>query len=170
MYSLCSFHLVSCSVLLETIKSQCHVSIPQFEYRNHLALASVRLSLVLTLTPALLNSCYYFRPRSSRNSEPCSRISEPPSEISRLQQKVGTVHKLKPTSRHLHLASLRWSPVQTPNSKFWIPNYPPMTCVVPWSCLGDYSLNHCIRPPLSHGGDIQQVYSRRPKPARFSST
>ena len=41
--SLCYFHLVSCLVSLKTIKSQCHVTIPQFVYWNNLTLASIQL-------------------------------------------------------------------------------------------------------------------------------
>ena len=57
MYLLCSFCLVSCSVLLETIRSQCHVTILQFVYWNCLALSLAWLRLVLTLT---LVSCILY--------------------------------------------------------------------------------------------------------------
>ena len=46
------------SVLLKTIKSQCHVIIPQFKYQNHLGLTLVQLRLVLTLPLALPYSYY----------------------------------------------------------------------------------------------------------------
>ena len=72
--SLWPFCLVSCAISLETIKSQCHVSIPQFEYWNHLALSLTRLRLVPTLPLAFLYSCYYACPLLiSFNSKPQSQ-------------------------------------------------------------------------------------------------
>ena len=61
---------------------------------------------------------------------------EPMPEIPRLQQKVGAVHKLKPTSRTLHLASLWWSSIPTLNSK-------PQVIWYQYQCFVTGELNRC---------------------------
>ena len=99
-----------------------HVSIPQFEYWNCLALTLVKISLHPHSDSCPLNSCCYSQPHSSCNSEPRFRIPEPLSEISRLWQKVGAVHKLKPTSRkplsRFISVKFRMNPeLQNPNSE-----------------------------------------------------
>ena len=67
-------HVVS----LKAIKSQCHVTIPQFKYRNCQALSLAWLRLVLALTLSLV-SCTIILSFSSSclNSEPWPQLPNP---------------------------------------------------------------------------------------------
>ena len=90
--------------------------------------SSVQLSLILTLTLALELLLLLL---TSLCSYPQTLLpnSEPPSEITRLWQKVGTVHELKPMSRNplSHFTSVKFcmnSKLQIPNSKLQTSSHP----------------------------------------------
>ena len=122
--------------LLETIKSQCYVIIPQSEYQNCLALTLVQLKFVLTLPLAFPYSCHYSRPLPfSSKLWTLLPNPKPTSEISRPQQKVGAVHKLKPMSRnppsHFTLVKFPIDPELWTPFELWTPSHPvalPVLC------------------------------------------